>query len=136
MRCDRVVRGRVEGGAPDGPVLLVVPAQGLGEQRLLGLEVEDRDALRQAGSVGHGRQRGRRQAVADDQLDRGVENLRAAAGGVVGALAARPALLQEDGHVAQKPALICSNSAIMRWRSSGGMGAWNRVLSRNFSTSA
>ncbi len=133
---DRVGGSGGEGRAPDIAVLLVLPAQGLGEQGLLGLEVEDRDPLRQARRLRHGGQRGRRQAVADDQFDRGVEDLGAAAGGVVGTLAARAPFLQQGGHAGQKPALICSNSAIMRWRSSGGIGAWNRVLSLNRSTSA
>jgi hypothetical protein len=46
----------------------------------------------------------------------------------------------DDDHgmasINQKPAFIFSNSAIMRCFSSGETGAWNSVLSRNFSMSS
>jgi hypothetical protein len=86
----------LERAPPHRSVLLVVPAQRLGKQRLLGLEVEDRDPLRQAGLLRHGRQGGARQAVLHDRFDRGLDDLAAPAGGVVGALPPRPGSPRRD----------------------------------------
>src|SRR3546814_2382295 len=67
---DRIVGRLRQGGPPDLVVLLVVVLQGLGQQGLLVLEVEDGNALGEARSIGDRGQGGRREAMLDNEIGR------------------------------------------------------------------
>src|SRR3546814_2801171 len=71
--------------------LLVVVLQGLGQQGLLDLEVEDGNALGEARSIGDRGQGGRREAMLDNGIDGRLDALPPPLGRILGALTPRPA---------------------------------------------